>query len=715
MPSSPCFLLLLLALGSPSLWALDGTYTITTVPGNGLNVGLNTYRPGGYDDPAHVTKQYPLWVFLGGAGETGDPTKESVVLDKTTRHGPSKEIRFNGRDYPCIVVTPCTKNLQAARPDWLNDMVEMLKATERVDPNRVYFSGLCTGAGGVMEYAQLYPSQLAGIFPIITQSEFWNPGRLAKVPTWMFHAYDDPTVLRRETIAWANAIANVQSPAPLDCMANYPYGFTESGDPVRNALDQTGTFRPATGWDWVPGVTPTFDTLLRFTLYGSALHNSWQPTINNATVLRWAFRQHRKTAFAITPSPLPGRIEAEDFDRGGPNLAYKDHTASNSGGSAYRQVANTFDGTLDDEAVDLMDLDGGVAVTETEAGEWLEFTVNAGAGTYDLTLHVAAAAVGSSLRFTANGVPLTPSISVPATAGYTTLTVGNVTLAAGVHTLRLEVESGGSSIDWFAIAVPTAPTISDIPDQTIFMNDNTGALAFTIGDAQTAAESLAVSGSSSNTSLVPDENILFAGSGANRTVTVTPAVNQSGTATITVTVSDGSLSANASFILTVTAVNVAPVVSAGPDRNVVLPDTASLQGTVTDDGLPSGAVVMQTWSTVSGHGTVTIADPAAVHTTASFSIPGTYVLRLTASDGTLSAFDEMTVTVHAAGTTGPGDGGGGDDGDVGGSSSSCGFGNALALLGMLCLCLHRGLPWSPRGRTTSGQEMATPRTKTKQP
>jgi hypothetical protein len=52
--------------------------------------------------------------------------------------------------------------------------------------------------------------------------------------------------------------------------------------------------------------------------------------------------------------------------------------------------------------------------------------------------------------------------------------------------------------------------------------------------------SLTVSGSSNNTTLVPNANIVFGGSRANRTVTVTPAANQTGSAT-TVTVSDGPI------------------------------------------------------------------------------------------------------------------------------------------------------------------------------
>src|SRR5439155_193483 len=75
---------------------------------------------------------------------------------------------------------------------------------------------------------------------------------------------------------------------------------------------------------------------------------------------------------------------------------------------------------------------------------------------------------------------------------------------------------------------------------------------FTVGDAESAAGSLTLSKGSSNATLVPTNNIVFGGSGSNRTVTVSPAANQNGTATITVTVSDGQYSASTCFVVTVT-------------------------------------------------------------------------------------------------------------------------------------------------------------------
>jgi hypothetical protein len=96
-------------------------------------------------------------------------------------------------------------------------------------------------------------------------------------------------------------------------------------------------------------------------------------------------------------------------------------------------------------------------------------------------------------------------------------------------------------------------------------------------------------------------------------------------------------------------VNQPPNVDAGPNRGVTLPASASLDGTVADDGLPTPPALTTTWSETSGPGNVTFGNANLTDTTASFSAAGTYVLRLTASDGALSAFDEMTVVVQETG------------------------------------------------------------------
>lgn len=97
--------------------------------------------------------------------------------------------------------------------------------------------------------------------------------------------------------------------------------------------------------------------------------------------------------------------------------------------------------------------------------------------------------------------------------------------------------------------------------------------------------------------------------------------------------------------------NAAPVVNAGPDAAVTMPGTI-LAGTVSDDGLPAGAAVTAAWSKVSGPGTVTFANPGSPGTAVTFSVEGTYVLQLTASDTALTASDTVTITVNPAGSSG---------------------------------------------------------------
>ena len=94
------------------------------------------------------------------------------------------------------------------------------------------------------------------------------------------------------------------------------------------------------------------------------------------------------------------------------------------------------------------------------------------------------------------------------------------------------------------------------------------------------------------------------------------------------------------------ATNHAPTVNAGANQTITLPASASLNGTITDDGLPTPGTLTSAWTRVSGPGNVSFANASAIDTTASFTTAGTYVLRLTANDGALSAGDDVTVTVN---------------------------------------------------------------------
>lgn len=94
--------------------------------------------------------------------------------------------------------------------------------------------------------------------------------------------------------------------------------------------------------------------------------------------------------------------------------------------------------------------------------------------------------------------------------------------------------------------------------------------------------------------------------------------------------------------------NAAPVVDAGVDATIQLPeDSVALNATVTDDGLPSSTLTY-TWSVSSGPAGATFADANAEDTTVTFVDAGTYVLELRVSDSALEGSDTVQITVQPA-------------------------------------------------------------------
>ena len=141
-----------------------------------------------------------------------------------------------------------------------------------------------------------------------------------------------------------------------------------------------------------------------------------------------------------TAVPLPGTIQAENFDEGGAGAAYSDTTAGNSGGQ-YR--------TTDVDVEAASDMGGGYDVGWAFAGEWLKYSVNVvAAGTYDLDVRVASAGSGGRFHVEVNGVDKTGPLTVPSTGGWqtwTTIRKTGITLTAGPQTWRLVLDANGAT------------------------------------------------------------------------------------------------------------------------------------------------------------------------------------------------------------------------------------------------------------------------------
>ncbi len=191
----------------------------------------------------------------------------------------------------------------------------------------------------------------------------------------------------------------------------------------------------------------------------------------------------------------------------------------------------------------------------------------------------------------------------------------------------------------------TAPTISNITDRTTDEDTATSAVPFTVGDLETTAAYLTVTATSSNTDLVPNGNISLGGSGANRTASIMPASNQSGTATITVSVMDGStVTTSDTFLLTVNPVNDVPVADA---QSVSLSWNMSidltLTGTDVEDSLLTYSIVDDpAHGSLSGSGALRTYTPAT-----NYSGPDSFTFKV--NDGTVDSAPAtvgLTVTAH---------------------------------------------------------------------
>jgi predicted peptidase len=145
------------------------------------------YLPEGYGE--NPDQQWPLILFLHGAGERGDD------LEMAKYHGLNKML--TGRpDFPFILVSPL-----CAEGSWwtehLDDLDALLDAvinTLAVAEDRVYLTGLSMGGQGAWHLAIRYPERFAALAPICGWGQAWLACNLKDIPVWAFHGGQDRTV-----------------------------------------------------------------------------------------------------------------------------------------------------------------------------------------------------------------------------------------------------------------------------------------------------------------------------------------------------------------------------------------------------------------------------------------------------------------------------------------------------------------------------------------
>ena len=189
--------------------------------------------PDGYDGQ----DAWPLVIFLHGSGERGDN------LELVKVHGPPKLVDA-GKKFPFIVVSPqCPKN-QHWQASVLDGLLDDLQQKLKIDPKRIYLTGLSMGGQGTYSWAALSKERFAAIVPICGRGDRSWGKRLADLPTWIFHGAKDEAVPFKKSEQMVKALRKA------------------GGEPV-------------------------------FTVYPEAGHDSWTESYENPKLYEWLLQQSR--------------------------------------------------------------------------------------------------------------------------------------------------------------------------------------------------------------------------------------------------------------------------------------------------------------------------------------------------------------------------------------------------------------------------------------
>lgn len=183
---------------------------------------------------------------------------------------------------------------------------------------------------------------------------------------------------------------------------------------------------------------------------------------------------------------IPGILEAENYDLGGQGIAYSDNEQDNQGGD-YRN-----------DGVDLQSCSqGGYNVGWIAAGEWLEYSVDVSeSASYSVDLHLASQSNGGALRLLMDNQDISGLVTFQATGGWQdwiTVTLENVSLTAGNHVLRIEMEDSNFNLDKCVFTVEAGNDPVDPVDPPSGFQD-----AFTLLQAESFVDSNGVSLVSNN-------------------------------------------------------------------------------------------------------------------------------------------------------------------------------------------------------------------------
>ncbi|CCG98939.1 phospholipase/carboxylesterase [Fibrella aestuarina BUZ 2] len=137
---------------------------------------------------------YPLLIYLHGGSQRGHD------LNQLKGYGPPKEVA-GGRAFPFIIAAPqCPDGKYWSTENWFDTLYTELTTRYRIDPRRIYLTGISMGGYGAWQTAVAYPDRFAAIVPLCGGcDDSTQICRIRNVPVWAFHGAADDVIPISET------------------------------------------------------------------------------------------------------------------------------------------------------------------------------------------------------------------------------------------------------------------------------------------------------------------------------------------------------------------------------------------------------------------------------------------------------------------------------------------------------------------------------------
>lgn len=234
-------------------------YTYQSVPGR-------LYVPDAHDG----IKAMPLVTFLHGLGEKGSDNSRQVNGNMA-----NLAIQANARDF--LFFVPQSSGGWWAESHAVAEAVGQISIDYKIDPNRVYLTGLSAGGAGTMKSLREYDTLYAGYVPLSVAGSHFNSAADAAAgvgrPTWYFSGWSDtPFRFNNQTSLSSTLAAAGVNPADLPSYptsaADYDYinsaanlRLTEFGNGGHNNNTwNNGAYARADLYDWLLGQTNQMTT-----------------------------------------------------------------------------------------------------------------------------------------------------------------------------------------------------------------------------------------------------------------------------------------------------------------------------------------------------------------------------------------------------------------------------------------------------------------------